>query len=111
MITKSSASVLGGARTVSLRKEVERAAKAKKSKVALDLPAEAGDLFEKLRAWRSAEAKEQAVPAYIIFGDATLRGIAISRPTTLAELGTITGVGEKKLDQYGAGLLEVVAAN
>jgi len=109
VITDTSASVLSGARKVSLRKEVERVAKAKKSKVALDLPAEAGDLFEKLRAWRSGEAREQGVPAYIIFGDATLRGIAISRPTSLAELGTITGVGEKKLDQYGAGLLEVVA--
>jgi ATP-dependent DNA helicase RecQ len=51
------------------------------------------------------------VPAYIVFGDATLRGIALTRPTSLAELGTISGLGEKKLDTYGEAVLEVVAAN
>ena len=50
------------------------------------------------------------MPAYIVFGDATLRGIAVTRPTTLAELGTISGIGEKKLEQYGDALLEVVGA-
>jgi len=112
-VTEASASVLDGTRPVKLRKEPERAASrgAKKSKVAADLPAVAADLFEALRAWRSAEAKEQEVPAYIIFGDATLRGIAISRPDSLAELGGISGVGENKLAKYGEALLEVVAAN
>jgi ATP-dependent DNA helicase RecQ len=111
IVTEASASVLNGSRPVRLRKEVERAAKAaKKSKVAADLPAEASGLFEKLREWRAAEAREQGVPAYIVFGDATLRGIAITRPDSLDELGTITGVGEKKLDSYGAALLAVVAA-
>ena len=43
-----------------------------------------------------------------MFGDATLRGIAISKPTSIADLGTISGIGEKKLEQYGAALLEVV---
>ena len=53
-------------------------------------------------------AREQGVPAYIVFGDATLRGIALTRPASLAELGTITGVGEKKLESYGEGVLAVV---
>jgi len=111
LVTESSASVLNGSRPVRLRKEVERAVRsAKKSKVAADLPAEASGLFEKLREWRSAEAREQGVPAYIVFGDATLRGIAITRPDSLDELGTITGVGEKKLESYGEALLAVVAA-
>jgi ATP-dependent DNA helicase RecQ len=48
------------------------------------------------------------MPAYIVFGDATLRGIALTQPTTLAALGTISGVGEKKLESYGAGVLAVV---
>ena len=109
VITDASADVLSGARPVNLRKEPERLAKVKKSKVALDLPADSAELFERLRAWRAGQARDQAVPAYIIFGDATLRGIAISRPGSLAELGTISGVGEKKLEQYGAALLEVVA--
>jgi ATP-dependent DNA helicase RecQ len=112
-VTEASAAVLDGSRPVKLRKEPERAASraAKKSKVAADLPAAAVDLFEALRAWRSAEAKEQEVPAYIIFGDATLRGIAISRPESLAELGGISGVGDNKLAKYGEALLAVVAAN
>jgi len=112
-VTEASASVLDGSRPVKLRKEPERGAgrAAKKSKVAADLPVGAVDLFEALRVWRSAEAKAQEVPAYIIFGDATLRGIAISRPDSLGELGGISGVGENKLAKYGEALLEVVAAN
>jgi ATP-dependent DNA helicase RecQ len=111
-VTEASAAVLDGSRRVKLRKEPERSSRsAKKSKVASDLPAQSVDLFEALRAWRSSEAKAQEVPAYIIFGDATLRGIAISRPGSLAELGGISGVGENKLAKYGEALLEVVAAN
>ncbi len=84
---------------------------AKRSAVAVDLEAASAALFEKLREWRAGVAREQGVPAYIVFGDATLRGIALTRPTTLDELGTITGLGEKKLDTYGAAVLEVVAGN
>ena len=50
------------------------------------------------------------MPAYIVFGDATLRGIAVTKPASLAELGGITGIGEKKLEQYGDALLGVVAS-
>jgi ATP-dependent DNA helicase RecQ len=74
------------------------------------LPDAAQPLFEALRAWRAARAKEQSVPAYIVFGDATLRGVAASRPGTLDELAQISGVGAKKLETYGEQVLEVVAA-
>lgn len=112
IITPSSASVLDGSRKVMLRREAGRPSKsARKSATAASVPTDAQPLFEKLREWRAGEAREQGVPAYIIFNDATLRGIAISRPTSLAELGEITGVGEKKLDTYGAALLEVVAGS
>jgi ATP-dependent DNA helicase RecQ len=111
VITDESAAVLSGSRRVLLRREAERAARGpKKSAIASDLPTEATGLFEKLREWRAATAREQGVPAYIIFGDATLRGIALSRPDSRAELAGISGVGEKKLDAYGEQLLEVVAA-
>jgi ATP-dependent DNA helicase RecQ len=110
VLTDASASVLDGSRRVNLRREPERQAKAaKKSAVAASLPAEAVPLFERLREWRAGEAQRQAVPAYIIFGDATLRGVSLSKPTTLAELGTISGIGEKKLEAYGTQLLELVA--
>jgi ATP-dependent DNA helicase RecQ len=111
VLTETSAGVLDGSRRVSLRREPERAAKtAKKTAIAATVPAEAAPLFEKLREWRSGVAREQAVPAYIIFGDATLRGIALSKPETVEQLSQISGVGEKKLEAYGAVLLEIVAA-
>ena len=110
VITEASSTVLSGARTVLLRREAPKRSKAARKAVAAELPEVALPLFEALRAWRSAEAQEQGVPAYIVFGDATLRGIAVTKPGTLAELGEITGVGEKKLDQYGAALLDVVAS-
>ncbi len=110
VLTEASATVLSGSRQVMLRREAPKRSKAAKKAVAAQLPEDAIGLFEALRAWRSGEAQAQGVPAYIVFGDATLRGIAVTRPTTLAELGGITGVGEKKLEQYGEALLAVVAA-
>ncbi|MDQ1172602.1 ATP-dependent DNA helicase RecQ [Microbacterium testaceum] len=69
------------------------------------------DLFEALRAWRAEKAREQGVPAYIVFGDATLRAIAAARPAAIADLDGITGIGAKKREAYGDGILTVVAAN
>ena len=65
-------------------------------------------MFEQLRAWRAAAAKEQGVPAYVIFHDATLRQIAAQSPSTLAELATISGVGETKLAKYGQQILDLL---
>ena len=115
VLTEGSAAVLGGERQVMLRREPERApaAKVKSAKRAAataELPAEAAPLFERLRAWRAGVAKEQGVPAYVIFHDATLRQIATQRPSSLAELGTVSGVGENKLAKYGEGVLAVLTA-
>ncbi|MGH3837199.1 MAG: DNA helicase RecQ, partial [Pseudonocardiaceae bacterium] len=114
VLTDSSAEVLGRQRQVMLRREPERAAKATaraaKSRRAapVDLPEEAVPVFEQLRAWRAAAAKEQGVPAYVIFHDATLRQIATEAPSTLAELSTISGVGETKLAKYGPQILDTL---
>ncbi|WP_103352401.1 DNA helicase RecQ [Amycolatopsis sp. CA-128772] len=115
VLTESSAEVLGGDRPVLLRREPERAAAAKvrstrKSAAPAEMPAEAAPLFERLRAWRAAVAKEQGVPAYVVFHDATLRQIATQRPSSLADLGTVSGVGENKLAKYGEGVLEALTA-
>lgn len=67
-------------------------------------------LFEKLRGWRIGVAKQRQLPAYMVFSDATLQAIARERPRTLAALAEISGVGEKKLAQYGTAVLEVVNA-
>ncbi|WEH41361.1 DNA helicase RecQ [Streptomyces sp. AM 2-1-1] len=118
VLTDASATVLGREREVLLRKEPKRvtertAAKgerrARSAAAAADLPASAVPVFEALRAWRGATAKEQGVPAYVIFHDATLREIATLHPASLAELGGISGLGEKKLATYGEGVLEVLA--
>jgi ATP-dependent DNA helicase RecQ len=67
-------------------------------------------LFEALRAWRSEQAKAQAVPAYVVFGDATLRALAERRPTSIAELDGISGIGARKRETYGDAVLAVIAA-
>jgi len=66
-------------------------------------------LFDRLRAWRAATAGERNVPAYVIFHDATLRDIAIARPTTTEALRTISGIGDRKLEAYGEEILNIVA--
>jgi ATP-dependent DNA helicase RecQ len=111
VLSETSGEVLRGEREVLLRREPERSTsrKVKRSKAAIDLPPEALELFERLRAWRGAEAREQGVPAYVIFHDATLREIATVRPSTLGQLGQLSGVGENKLAKYGVGILEVLA--
>jgi ATP-dependent DNA helicase RecQ len=110
VIAPAAAEVLDGSRKVMLRREPERRAKVTKQRAGVELPDAARGLFEKLREWRAQVAREQGVPAYIVFGDATLRGIAVTKPTSLEQLGSISGVGEKKLEAYGDGVLEVVSA-
>ncbi|WP_019631829.1 DNA helicase RecQ [Actinomadura atramentaria] len=113
VLTPASAEVLRGDRKVMLRRQPERAAPARSSakerRAPVELPAELAPVFELLRAWRGATAKEQGVPAYVIFHDATLREIATVRPSSLAELGAISGIGENKLAKYGEQVLAVLA--
>jgi ATP-dependent DNA helicase RecQ len=66
-------------------------------------------LFELLRAWRAETARAASVPAYVVFPDATLVAIAQIRPGTLDELFSVSGVGARKLEQYGEDVLRVVA--
>ncbi|WNM37743.1 DNA helicase RecQ [Micromonospora halotolerans] len=114
-LTEASAEVLGRRRTVTMRREPERPASGRSGKprgaatVVADLAPAAVPVFERLRAWRAATAKEQGVPAYVIFHDATLRQIATEAPTSLAELSRISGVGDNKLAKYGEGILGVLA--
>ncbi|HET9516705.1 MAG TPA: DNA helicase RecQ [Actinoplanes sp.] len=114
-LTEHSGAVLRRERQVMMRREPAkvRAAKAPRSRsggsAPVELPAAAVEVFELLRAWRAAVAKESGVPAYVIFHDATLRQIATLRPGSLAELGTITGVGENKLAKFGQQVLDTLA--
>jgi ATP-dependent DNA helicase RecQ len=63
-----------------------------------------------LRAWRSEVARKRGVPAYVVLHDSTIDGIATSRPTTLSQLRDIPGIGDKKLEHYGAELIALVNA-
>jgi len=67
-------------------------------------------LFEDLKALRRELADAKGVPAYIVFSDATLVAMAASRPTSEAELLSVSGVGPKKLETYGRAFLEVLRA-
>jgi ATP-dependent DNA helicase RecQ len=73
-------------------------------------PADA-PLFEALRTWRRERASEQKLPPYVIFHDTTLAAIARRRPATVDALAEISGVGQAKLERYGADVLRVVAEN
>ncbi|MFF7775186.1 DNA helicase RecQ [Streptomyces tanashiensis] len=118
VLTEDSGEVLGGRRQVPMRKEKTAPAASRKesgarsgkgARVPVDLPAAAVPVFEALRAWRAATAREQGVPAYVVFHDATLREIATHLPATVQELGTIGGVGEAKLTKYAEGVLDTLA--
>ncbi|KUL53448.1 ATP-dependent DNA helicase RecQ [Streptomyces sp. NRRL F-4489] len=113
VLTEASGEVLRGGRQVPMRREPEKPARAAKAKTKgkrapVDLPEEALPVFEALRGWRGRTAKEQGVPAYVIFHDATLREIAVTRPASVAALGAINGVGENKLAKYGEQILDVL---
>jgi ATP-dependent DNA helicase RecQ len=119
-LTDSARGVLKGETEVMLREEPAgsriRASrtKSRRGDIAPRPPGrtETGDpaLLGILRAWRSEVARKRGVPAYVVFHDATLDGIATSRPTTLAQLRGIPGVGDKKLEHYGDELLALVNA-
>jgi ATP-dependent DNA helicase RecQ len=114
VLTDSSAEVLRGQAKVMLRREVKPARPARSARSATpaaapaDFPDSAAPLFEHLRSWRAAMAKEQGVPAYVIFHDATLRVIATLRPASLTQLGTVSGVGQSKLTKFGQPVLDAI---
>jgi len=65
-----------------------------------------GDLSIIERAY--AVAKEKQIPPYMVFSDATLVGIVEARPASVAQLGAVSGVGAKKLAEYGEAVLEAL---
>lgn len=110
VLTAQSRAVLKGEEQVWMRKELGVKSSRRTSSRPLAAPKNPADdqLFEKLRVWRQAAAREHNVPAYVIFHDSTLAQIAQRRPATTAALGEISGIGARKLEAYGAGILAVV---
>jgi ATP-dependent DNA helicase RecQ len=68
-------------------------------------------LYEKLRQLRKQQAEAQAVPPYIIFHDATLRLMAQQQPTSLAEFGKLSGIGDRKRSLYGEIFIQLIQAH
>jgi len=118
-LTQASRDVLRGQREVRMRREAEPVARGgRKTRGGAGAKATAANhsldenslaLFEALRALRAELAREQNLPAYVIFHDATLREMATQRPGSLNELARVNGVGAGKLDRYGERVLAVIA--
>jgi ATP-dependent DNA helicase RecQ len=126
-LTDASRPVLKGERTVEMRRTAPRVRKARKSRLAAtpaaataaaagsgdaatsgETAGEAGRLA-RLKAWRLAESRRQALPAYVILHDATLAEIARRGPADLDALAGIPGIGARKLERYGPALLALLA--
>lgn len=87
-----------------------RAARASLPRKAKDMPDADRAVFDALREWRRAQAKEADVAAFVIFNDATLIAIAAARPRNRAELLRVSGVGPVKAQRFGDDVLGIVAA-
>jgi ATP-dependent DNA helicase RecQ len=104
-LTDASRAVLRGERQVEMRRAVARKTKPVKNRAFAGVDSE---LFAKLKAWRTAQARSQSVPPYVVFHDATLAAIAAAQPRNLAALSGIAGIGVKKLERYGPSLLQLL---
>ena len=122
-LTPSARAVLKGEAAILLRVPREAPARARKPRSArggaaatpakgapADLDAAAQARYDALRAWRSEVAREHNLPSYIVFSNAALAEMARRAPASLAELGEVGGVGEKKLEAYGREILRVLGA-
>jgi ATP-dependent DNA helicase RecQ len=115
-LTNASRDVLKGTTPVLLRRERDRAERrtarkkerSARTRTSLDIAPHETALWDSLRDLRGRIAREQGVPAYVIFHDATLLAMLRERPRTLGDLASINGVGERKLARYGEAFLEAL---
>ena len=114
-LTESARPLLRGEAAFTMRLDVVAPKKGRNvgsARKAADWPEATGaeaELLGRLRAWRASTAKERNVPAYVIFHDATLRDIARTKPDSIEALGTISGVGDRKLEAYGEEIIGLIA--
>ncbi|MHB9026183.1 MAG: DNA helicase RecQ [Armatimonadota bacterium] len=116
LLTPSGLAILQQQETVRLRKDPlpVREKRKRREKAVIDLPetqnADDQALWDALRALRLQLAQEANVPPYVIFHDSTLKDMVRYRPQTPEELGTLSGIGERKLARFGPAFLEVLHA-
>jgi ATP-dependent DNA helicase RecQ len=107
-LTHEGVAALKDRRTIPLTKPMAKAkASVSRRDRTGDIPCDEA-LFEKLRSLRKKLADERSVPAYIIFGDTTLREMAHHYPQSETEMGRISGVGTKKLSEFGDRFIETI---
>ena len=117
-LTAASRAVLGGTRSVQLREDVRpqrgtrRSRGERKSAAGSNLGIEAYEqpMWDALRAVRTQLAKQQGVPPYVVFHDATLLAMLRALPANEDEMAGISGVGDTKLKRYGRDFLAVINA-
>ncbi|WNH47884.1 DNA helicase RecQ [Stenotrophomonas aracearum] len=109
-LTNGSRQVLKGQRKVMMRRESPKTRERERSgqRTGLSVLPQDLALFNALRGLRAELAREQNVPAFVIFHDSTLRNIAEQRPTSIDALGRVGGIGGTKLSRYGERLVEIV---
>ena len=111
-LTDASRAVLKGEQTVEMRRVAERkaeaAVKSRRGVRSTSVAQPNAALLDKLKDWRFVQAQSQSVPAFVIFHDSTLAGIATTNPKTLNELAEISGIGAKKLERYGTAILDLL---
>ena len=106
-LTEKCRPLLKGQDTIAFRKDPAQKTSKKLSQAPLPDDIDVG-IWEALRAHRRVLAEIQGVPPYVIFHDSTLQAMAEQMPSTLAEFGALPGVGERKLEKYGDGFLQVL---
>ncbi|MGV3574052.1 MAG: DNA helicase RecQ [Devosia sp.] len=109
-LSQGAGAVFKREKSVTLRKDRPKKAVEVRRQLskAVDIPEHARGLFDALRSERLKIAKSQGVPPYVIFHDATLRAMALARPTHPHDMLNLPGVGQGKLDRYGEAFLTVV---
>jgi len=109
-LSEKSRPLLRGEVELPLRRDLLVAQKARKPKrkPSVDMAEQDRGLFDALRDCRKELADENGVPPYVIFHDATLMQMAAQKPATPESLLEISGVGQTKLDRYGAKFLQVI---
>ncbi len=107
-LTAKSAPVLKGQEKLEFRQDTTVKTERKQRTVQTELQGLEAELFVALRTLRAEIAKEQSVPAYVIFHDSTLRQMSLDKPRSAKAFAKLSGVGQKKLESYGQAFIDVI---
>ncbi|MBQ8552079.1 MAG: DNA helicase RecQ [Clostridia bacterium] len=98
----------GNRMTLKVKKSEKKSKSKTRAPETLHMSPVDAELYERLRKFRRETAEKRGVPAYVIFTDSTLREIAAARPTDMASLMRVRGIGEEKAMRYGTAVIGIV---